>query len=159
MTGTPAEIGLAGAAAFLAGQQWKDFDSLFVDAGHLVFIAPSAGNRHPMHFMKRYFTGLAFSILIFLILSRLVILLLLKPITSIPLPKPRRLTGGVKKLNSTLGCINVKICLESGLWSHKSGLIWNKECILKRKRLSFNKKAGFDQTENGKHLFKIRTLI
>lgn len=103
VTGTPAEIGLAGAAAFLAGQQWKDFDSLFVDAGHFVFIAPSAGNHHPMHFMKRYFTGLALSISIFRILSRLVILLLLKPITSIPLPKLRRLTGGGKKIKPDFG--------------------------------------------------------
>lgn len=97
------DIGLAGAAAFLAGQQWKDFDSLFVDAGHFVFIAPSAGNHHPMHFMKIYFTGLALSISIFRILSRLVILLLLKPITSIPLPKPRRLTGGGKKIKPDFG--------------------------------------------------------
>jgi len=98
VTGTPAEIGLAGAAAFLADQQWKDFDILFVDAGHFAFIAASAGNHHPMHFMKGCFTGLAVSISIFRILSRLVILLLLKRITSIPLTKPRRLTGGVKKL-------------------------------------------------------------
>ncbi len=51
VTGTPAEIGVAGAAAFLAGQQWKGFDILFVDAGHFVFIAPSVGNHHPMHFV------------------------------------------------------------------------------------------------------------
>ena len=51
MSGTPAEIGLAGAAAFLAGQEWKDFDILFVDAGHFVFISPSVGNDHPMLFV------------------------------------------------------------------------------------------------------------
>ena len=51
VSGTPAEIGLAGAAAFLAGQEWKDFDILFVDAGHFVFISPSVGNHHPMHFV------------------------------------------------------------------------------------------------------------
>lgn len=52
-----------------------------------------------------------------------------------------------QKINPTLGCISGKICLESGLWSNKSGLIRNQECILRRK-LFYHKKAGLDQTES-----------
>eukprot|EP00438_Fugacium_kawagutii_P028181 Skav233620 [mRNA] locus=scaffold109:307050:308477:+ [translate_table: standard] len=51
VSGTPSEMGLAGAAAFLASQQWQDFDILYVDPTHFVFISPMVGNHQPMHFV------------------------------------------------------------------------------------------------------------